>query len=78
MVLLEKEEQKNEKYSRELYRKKPKKKVLINSRLKAIQIIGQREDFCSQKVPGSLCTTKETVDIIILVICRTGDRKNQR
>ena len=36
MVLLENEEQKNEEYSRELCRKKPKKKVLINSRLKAI------------------------------------------
>ena len=36
MVLLEKEEQKNEKYPRELCRKKPKKKVLINSSIKAI------------------------------------------
>lgn len=34
----------------------------INSRIKAIQIIGQRKAFCRQTIPESSCTKKETVD----------------
>ena len=47
----------------------------VNSRLKAIKIIGQREAFYRQRIPESSCTRKETVDINILVISRNGDRK---
>ena len=35
----------------------------VNSRLKAIQIIGQRKAFYRQRIPESICTTKGTVDI---------------
>ena len=50
-----------------------------NSRLKAIQIIGQRKAFYRQKIlPESNCAMKETVDIDILVISRNGDKKNMQ
>ena len=39
----------------------------VNSRLKAIQIIGQRKAFYRQRIPESSCARKETVDIDILV-----------
>ena len=47
----------------------------VNSRLKATKIIGQRKAFYRQRIPGSSCARKETVDIDILVIYRNGDRK---
>ena len=47
----------------------------VNSRLKAIQIIGQGEAFYRQRIPESSCERKETVDIDILVTSRNGDRK---
>ena len=47
----------------------------VNSRLKATNIIGQREAFYRQRVPEPSCPRKETVDIYILVISRNGDRK---
>ena len=46
-----------------------------NSRLKAIQIIGQRKTFNRQTIPESSCAKKETVDIDIIVTSRNGDRK---
>ena len=46
-----------------------------NSRLKAIKIIGQRKAFYWQRIPGSSCARKETVDIEILATSRNGDRK---
>ena len=47
----------------------------VNSRLKATKIIGQRKAFCGERIPGSSCVRKETVDIDILVTSRNGDRK---
>ena len=47
----------------------------VNSRLKATKIIGQRKAFYRQRIPGSSCAKKETVDIDILVTSRNGDRK---
>ena len=48
----------------------------INSRLKAIHIIGQRKAFCWQRIPESSCARKETADIEILITSRRkGDRK---
>ena len=49
--------------------------MLVNSRLKAIYIIGQRETFYRQGIPESSCARKETVDIDVLIIFRNGDRK---
>ena len=75
MELQEKEE-KDENHRGKLYRKNPRKKVSINSRLKAIYIIGQRKAFCGQRIPESSCARKETVDIEILITSRRkGDRK---
>ena len=50
-------------------------KVSVNSRFKATKIIDQRKAFYRQRVPGSSCARKETVDIDILVTSRNGDRK---
>ena len=47
----------------------------VNSRPKAIQIIGQRKAFYRQKIPGSNCAQKETVDIDVFVTSRNGERK---
>ena len=47
----------------------------VNSRLKAILIIGQRIALYQQRIPESSCVRKETVDIDILVTSRNGDRK---
>ena len=59
-----------------MYRKNPKKKVSINSRLKAIYIINQRKAFCGQRILESGCARKETVDREILITSRRkGDRK---
>ena len=58
------------------------KNVRIHSRLKDIQIIGQRKAFCSQRIPESRRARNETVDIIsfisfhyILITSINGDRK---
>ena len=75
MELQEKEE-KDGNHRRKPYRKNPMKKVSINSRLKAIYIIGQRKAFCGQRIPESSCARKETVDIDIFITSRRkGDRK---
>ena len=50
-------------------------KVSVDSRLKAISIIGQRRPFYRQRIPEPSCARKETVDIDILVTSRNGDRK---
>ena len=46
----------------------------VNSRLKAIMIIGQRKAFYRQRIPESSCARKETVNIEILVTSRKCDR----
>ena len=52
------------------------KKVSINSRLKTIQIIGQRKAFCGQRIPQPSCARKETADTEILITSRRkSDRK---
>ena len=48
----------------------------FNARLKATKIIVQRKAFYRQKIPGSSCAMKETVDIDMLVTSTNGDRKN--
>ena len=50
--------------------------MTVNSRLKAIYIIGQRKAFYRQRIPESSCTRKETVEIDMLVTSRNCDRKN--
>ena len=73
---LQEKEEKDENHRGKLYRKNPRKKVSINSRLKAIYIIGQRKAFCGQRIPESSCARKETVDLEILITSRRkGDRK---
>ena len=47
----------------------------VNSRLKATKIIGQRKAFYRQRIPGSSCAKKETIDIEVLVTSGIGDRK---
>ena len=47
----------------------------VNSRLKAIKIIGQRNAFYGQKIPESSSERKETVDIDALVIFRNSEAK---
>ena len=51
-------------------------KMSVNSRLKAIQIVGQRKAFYRQRIPEySIARNKETVDIDILITFSNGDRK---
>ena len=47
----------------------------VNSGLKATKIIGQRKAFYRQRIPGSSCAKKETIDIEVLVTSGIGDRK---
>ena len=47
----------------------------LNSRLNATKIIGQRKAFYRQRIPGSSCAKKETIDIDVLVTSGIGDRK---
>ena len=47
----------------------------VNSRLNTTKIIGQRKAFYSQRIPGSSCAKKETIDIDVLVTSGIGDRK---
>ena len=49
--------------------------VSINSRAKAIQIIGQTKVFYSQIIPESRCVNKKTIDLDILITSTNGDRK---
>ena len=50
----------------------------VNSRLKTTKIIGQSKAFFRQRIPGSSCETKETVDIDIRATSRNGDRKTMQ
>ena len=50
----------------------------LNSRLKAIWIIGQRKAFYRQRIPEPSCDRKETADIDILVTSKNGDRKTMQ
>ena len=47
----------------------------VNSRLNITKIIGQRKAFYRQRIPGSSCAKKETIDIDVLVTSGIGDRK---
>ena len=58
-----------------MFRKNLQLKGVMNSRLAAILLEGQRKAFYRQIIPGSSCAGKETVDIDILVISRNGDRQ---
>ena len=78
MEFQEKEEEKDDKGVGKLYRKHLKKKGVIKTRLKAIQIIGQRKALCKQRIPVSSIARKETVDINILITSRNDDRKNMQ
>ena len=49
--------------------------VSVNSRLEAIEIIGQRKAFYRQRIPDYSCTKKNTFDIDILVTSWNVDRK---
>ena len=49
--------------------------VSINSRAKAIQIIGQTKAFYSQIIPESRCVRKKTLELDILITSKNGDRK---
>ena len=48
----------------------------VNSRIKAMKIMGQKKAFYRQRIPESSCGWKETVDIDILVTSSNGDKKN--
>ena len=69
-MLQEKEVKK--KYARNLFRKNLQL-VSVNSRLKAIWIVGKAS--YRQRIAESSCAWKETVDIDILVVSRNGERK---
>ena len=47
----------------------------VNARLKATNIISQRKAFYRQKISEPSRTSKETVDIDILVTSRNGEEK---
>ena len=47
----------------------------VNSRLNTTKIIGQRKAFYKQRIPGSSCAKKDTIDIDVLVTSGIGDRK---
>ena len=49
--------------------------LAVNSKLKAIRIIGQVKAFYRQRTPEFRCMRKETVDIDIFIISKNGDRK---
>ena len=49
----------------------------MNTRLRAIQIKGQRKAFCSQGIPKSSHVKKETADIDILITFKIGHSKMQ-
>ena len=40
-----------------------------------MKVVAQRKAFYRQKISGSSCAWKETVDVDILVTSRNGDRK---
>ena len=47
----------------------------VNSRLESSKVMGEIIAFYKPRIPASSCARKETVDIDILVISRSGDRK---
>ena len=48
--------------------------MLVNSRLKATEIISQKREFYRQRIPESSCARKETVDVDILITSSNCDR----
>ena len=70
------EKQREKKHLEKLIIKNPDiKMVPINATLEAIQIIDQSKVFCKQRIPGSGCARKETVDRDILITSRNDERK---
>ena len=66
----------NSHYEAWSYKKKKHKKIMsVDFRLKTSKIIGQRKEFYRQGIPDSSCARKETVDIDIFITSRKGDRK---
>ena len=49
--------------------------MVVNSRLNATYVIGQRKAFYSQRIPEYSCVRKETVDTDILVTSKNDNRK---
>ena len=49
--------------------------MYVNSGLRALKIIGQRNAFYQQRTPELSCVRKETVDIDSLVTSGNRDRK---
>ena len=45
-----------------------------NPRNKVISDHKSKKNICRQRIPESICTRKETIDIDILVTSRNGDR----
>ena len=62
------------KNTRNLFRENMQLIGVCNSRLKAIEILGQRKAFFRQRIPESSCTRKQSVDIGIIT-SGNGDRK---
>ena len=52
-----------------------KGKICLLTRFETIQIIDQRKAFCRQRIPGSSCVRKETIDIDALIASRNVGRK---
>ena len=50
----------------------------VNSRLKAMWIIGGRKTFYRQRIPEPSCARKETVDTDILVTSRKIRKKSEK
>ena len=49
----------------------------VNSRLKVTKITDQRKAFYGQRILGSSCKRRQTVDIDILVTSRNSDKKSR-
>ena len=48
--------------------------MLVNSRLKATEIISRKKEFYKQRIPESSCARKETVGVDILITSGNCDR----
>ena len=75
MELQEKEAQKDHSIQDICLEKTYSKKMYLNSRLKATQIIRRRKAFYRQRILEPSCVRRETIDIDIPVASRNGDRK---
>ena len=75
MELQEKEAQKDHSIQDICLERTYSKKMSLNSRLKATQIIRRRKAFYRQRILEPSCVRRETIDIDIPVASRNGDRK---